>query len=603
MANGTMDQIVASGKPFNPLSGTNGQGRAYSGQTSEKLLAAMAKHGWDDPRFLSEAQVKRLGLTLAKDAQQSVVLYRESEQDEWTRNFVYNGSQVVGLQSLADMQLEARKRLGVGLTFADHVEEGKPFNPLSGSDGQGRRYSETNLAALDAAMKEHGWSDPRFVTKAQVEHGGWSVAEDAPELNVWAKTDGEWKQVPVFNGSKVVGLPSLEVMAQDAQVALDRTKAAAAEVAKAAQEKAAGDMAQGEASAGVMMNPLAGVGGKVFSGKNADRLLGAMTANSWTDGRFLTAKQVGYAELTLVEGAQPVTTYRPTPNGFEKIDVFNAAQVVGMPTMAQMYAKVSALPSAAHAEMAMSGIPFDPLTINAERLGAVKDGLDTLMAAMKTHAWDDPRFVSAAAVKADETLSVAEGAQKVKLGKEILYNASQVEGLPKLPNLPAWQALYDQQVIAGKEQRKAQELKDGGLAPAAQGSMRQAYEDFWGKPGSSRADGAGAPEQKLAMEMLPEVLATAANASIKISPAKIEGLLSGAPVADGSYIGKVVAVDAERGLVYQSQGRGRGEVLPMGALSRPILAEEVGQKLSIVMKDGRGEVAGKEVARGAAQER
>lgn len=55
----------------------------------------------------------------------------------------------------------------------------------------------------------------------------------------------------------------------------------------------------------------------------------------------------------------------------------------------------------------------------------------------------------------------------------------------------------------------------------------------------------------------------------------------------GIFVGPIVGVDAEKGLVFQATGRGDGVVLPMDKLSRPVA---VGEMATITFKGGRGTV-------------
>lgn len=637
MAKQTMDELVASGVPFNPLSAD--QGRAYGGNNGKKLKEVMGKNGWDDPRFLTESQVKKMGWTLMEDAKKSLVLYRENEQEQWTKILVYNGTQVIGLPSLADMQMEARKKLGNVQNFDDLVQKGKPFNPLSAVDGQGHGYSNTNLAALEGAMKEHGWTDPRFVTKAQVDHGKWSIKPGAPDLTVWQKGEDGWNAVPVFNAVFVEGFPSMADMQKDAAKALANQLRAAKEVKDARKEngeKAWVNPGPTMPESGVVMNPLSGNAGHVYGGKNADKLLAAMASRGWSDGRFVTAKAAEYAGLSLVDGAVPVVVNFPVKGQFVKTALYNAADVVGMPSLAAQYAGLAKLMSPKHGEMALSGLPFNPLDSDAESLVKDKETYLALQSAMDNRGLEDPRFVSSEDVAAKKlsvdgnhvhlSVSLPNGAE--------MYNAAQLVDFAKLPNLANWQALQDQAVVIEKERWKTQDAKNlggGGEALAevfvdpmtkmvslkqdglvtAFGGMA-AIENFVAenpqlpaatvrqlKEANATVQGTDVPAA-LSVDMLGDVLAAAQTLKLRVSPTKIEKLLDGQGIKDGDYVGKVLAVDVDKGLVYQSQGRGRGEVLPLSALSHPITPDDVGKKLAIQVKDGLGKVATAEVGQAAA---
>lgn len=544
----TMAELAKAGKPFNPLSSFDGQGRPYSEKTAAKLAAAMEKHGWDDPRFLTEGQIEHLGLKPVPEAQKSMVLFRDSQESDWQRIVVYNGSQIEGLPSLGEMVAEANKKIGVGLTFDERVARGMPFNPLSAPDGQGREYSGSNASVLQTAMRKNGWKDPRFVTKAQIDRGGWAVAPEAVELSVAVKGDEGWDKVSVFHASGVVGMPSLEEMRVTAAAVLANNKALAE--AQQAREEVLAD--------GVVMNPLSGAHGHVYGGKNADKLLAAMAERGWVDGRFVTESQVKHTEgLSLVEGAEGVPVTFATANGFVNTTLFNAEQVVGMPTMAEQYAKIAGLRSPEHAAMALNGAPFDPLNADAEALAAE---YDVLTAAMETHGWSDPRFIS---LSHSGSFQVKEGQSSNELD---YYNASQLEDHRPLPNLAGWQALTEQKLTLELQRAKEQSV---GITQAAAIPKAPA----------------------LSVDMLDAVMQDGAACKLKLDREKVATMLGAGTPADGSYIGKVAAVDAVHGLVYQSQGRGKGEVLPMAALSTALTANDVGKNVSITVKDGVGTVA------------
>lgn len=67
----------------------------------------------------------------------------------------------------------------------------------------------------------------------------------------------------------------------------------------------------------------------------------------------------------------------------------------------------------------------------------------------------------------------------------------------------------------------------------------------------------------------------------------------------GLFIGKIVGVDEELGLVYQSTGQGKGVVLPAEKLSRAVTA---GVVESITFKDGVGTVADRSQSLGKGRE-
>lgn len=474
MAKQTFDELVASGKPFNPLS--DDQGRAYGEQTAQKLQEAMGRHGWSDPRFLTETQITKLGLKPIAEAQRAMVLHRDSADEEWKKIFVFNGSQIEGLPSLEAMGVDFRKKLGIGLTFDDLVEQGKPFNPLSSPDGQGRAYQSQNLTTLAAAMKEHGWGDPRFVTKGQVELGKWLLKDGAIESLIWHKDKDEWKQVPVFNAGEIEGFPSIEVMRAGAIQALNNARKAGQEIADAEQAKAVREAAvQNFKDNGVVVNPLSGTNGLQYGGKAAEKLLTAMAANGWTDGRFVTPKQAEYAGFALAESAKHTFIDRPTDKGFIKVGLINAAEVVGMPAITEMTVLTPGL-------------------------------RDALVA------------------------------QQQKLSGQAIE-----QGAPDVSEIT--------------------------------------------------------PEPAFSVDMVSQVALAADKVGLRVTLPKIEMMLHTGVAEDGQYVGKVLDVDVDRGLVYQSMGRGKGEVLPMASLDRALTKEDIGKKMDIQVKDGRGTVVEVEQAK------
>lgn len=62
---------------------------------------------------------------------------------------------------------------------------------------------------------------------------------------------------------------------------------------------------------------------------------------------------------------------------------------------------------------------------------------------------------------------------------------------------------------------------------------------------------------------------------------------SGMASRSGVFVGKVVGVDADAGLVYQDVGRGQGMVYPANALSRTPM---VGEMMTVKVRDGFGSV-------------
>lgn len=106
---------------------------------------------------------------------------------------------------------------------------------------------------------------------------------------------------------------------------------------------------------------------------------------------------------------------------------------------------------------------------------------------------------------------------------------------------------------------------------------------------------------RLTADILPKVLADAAQLGLRVDAEKVRQLLSTGKIANGLFVGSVVAVDQERGLVYQSIGRqNEGAVLPLDMLSRSVV---VGEMAEIAFRDGRGLVADRQQALGKGKSR
>lgn len=75
---------------------------------------------------------------------------------------------------------------------------------------------------------------------------------------------------------------------------------------------------------------------------------------------------------------------------------------------------------------------------------------------------------------------------------------------------------------------------------------------------------------------------------VQLNPAQVSEMMgSGMASRNGIFVGKVVGVDAEAGLVYQDVGRGQGMVYPANALSR---VPAVGEMMTVRVRDGLGAV-------------
>lgn len=89
--------------------------------------------------------------------------------------------------------------------------------------------------------------------------------------------------------------------------------------------------------------------------------------------------------------------------------------------------------------------------------------------------------------------------------------------------------------------------------------------------------------------MAVTVLSSAQALGLQVDKADIGKLLEGGRGPNGTFIGKVAAVDERLGLVYQATGQGKGVVHRADSLSR---VPGVGEVATIQVKDGRGLVSG-----------
>lgn len=88
-------------------------------------------------------------------------------------------------------------------------------------------------------------------------------------------------------------------------------------------------------------------------------------------------------------------------------------------------------------------------------------------------------------------------------------------------------------------------------------------------------------------KLMARVMNSAQALGIRLDQDKVSALLEEGKQADGLFVGKVVSVDERLGLVYQSQGMGKGVVLRADSLSK---VPNVGDVATITMKNGRGGV-------------
>jgi outer membrane lipoprotein SlyB len=97
-----------------------------------------------------------------------------------------------------------------------------------------------------------------------------------------------------------------------------------------------------------------------------------------------------------------------------------------------------------------------------------------------------------------------------------------------------------------------------------------------------------------------DVVHAAATMGIRVDADKVADMLEHGAPDHGSYTGKVVGIDRENGLLYQSSGRGAGIVHDLGSLS---MVPEVGENITIRFNGGRGTIDPIQLARGRGNER
>lgn len=126
----------------------------------------------------------------------------------------------------------------------------------------------------------------------------------------------------------------------------------------------------------------------------------------------------------------------------------------------------------------------------------------------------------------------------------------------------------------------ARVIPDRGNSYERQASNRQA-----------EAAPANAPVRR---DPVAEIVRSADTMGIQVDPAKVASLLQTGIVPNQKYVGRVIGIDRELGLVYQELGRGTGTVHLMDSLSR---TPTVGENISVSYKDGLGLVAGRQASR------
>lgn len=76
--------------------------------------------------------------------------------------------------------------------------------------------------------------------------------------------------------------------------------------------------------------------GEVFVGENQNRLIHEMVENKWDDPRFVTVQQIAKAGWSLVPGAKRTQIVVKEGGTWDNKVLFNASQVVGMPSLESM---------------------------------------------------------------------------------------------------------------------------------------------------------------------------------------------------------------------------------------------------------------------------
>lgn len=328
------------------------------------------------------------------------------------------------------------------------------------------------------------------------------------------------------------------------------------------------------------MNPFFGETGKWFDGEIGERLLTAMRENDWPDGRFLLAKQIESLGGMLKPQAKAVVVEMMTAGGTPiKVPLFNAEETVNLPSMGEMYSAIAALPTPVHGRMVLDGEPFDAYSEDPYSLQKSAAARDTLMEVMAERGWTDPRFVRAAVVEARQW-NVLDN-DPVMVDDVKLYNAAQVDQFPELPDLARWQEMAYTDAMLSKEKRKAQDMA----------AMEAETAETTKEAPQAMDEPVRAP---LTPDMQEIVFSAAKDVGLSLNRDKVEHLLATGMLAEnGMYVGCVAAVlephgNAEAALVIQSQGRGKGEVFPLAALSNHISPKDIGRVLTVHVRNGKG---------------
>jgi len=86
------------------------------------------------------------------------------------------------------------------------VRAGLPFNPFSGEEIVG-----ANLDRLRASIKAFGWTDPRFISRAEASRHGWQIDPKATGVQLLHRnsSNGTMESTELFNAANVTGMPLL----------------------------------------------------------------------------------------------------------------------------------------------------------------------------------------------------------------------------------------------------------------------------------------------------------------------------------------------------------------------------------------------------------
>lgn len=104
----TMEQIVKSGLPFNPVADVSGQGVPFSGQNVTRMMDFMGKNRMDDPRFVSVEEARFRGWEVNGSALTVSTVHRDPTNGSVGEKFWVNARDVVGMPTLESMQKTAK---------------------------------------------------------------------------------------------------------------------------------------------------------------------------------------------------------------------------------------------------------------------------------------------------------------------------------------------------------------------------------------------------------------------------------------------------------------------------------------------------------------